>query len=42
MLTGRSTPKSRKMPLKKVMDLFLKERVPDKTVAQYRNEYFND
>ena len=42
MLTGRPTPKSRKMSLKKVFNLFLKERIPDKIIEQYRNEYFND
>jgi hypothetical protein len=42
MLTGRPTPKSRKMSLEKVFNLFLTKQVSDKTIEQYRNEYFNE
>jgi len=41
MLTGRPSPKERKMTFSRILDLFLKERIPDKIVQKYRNEYFN-
>lgn len=41
MLTGRPTPQSRKMPFNKVMHMFLEERISDKEIEKYRNEYFN-
>lgn len=41
MLTGKATPSSRKMPFKRILNLFLKERISDKEVEKYRGEYFN-
>jgi hypothetical protein len=41
MLTGRTTPTSRKMPFKEIMHLFLKGRISDKEIEKYRGEYFN-
>jgi hypothetical protein len=41
MLTGKHTPTSKKMPLGKILDLFLHGNIPDKTMEDYRDEYFN-
>jgi len=41
MLTGRTKPNGRKMSHARVFDLFLNKHIPDKTIATYRNEYFN-
>jgi hypothetical protein len=42
MLTGKFTPSSRKYPLRKIMNMFLKDKIPDGIMEQYRDEYFND
>lgn len=42
MLTGKHTPTSKKMPLGKILDLFLHGNIPDKTMEDYRDEYFNE
>jgi hypothetical protein len=41
MLTGKHTPTSKKMPLGKILELFLHGNIPDKTMEDYRDEYFN-
>jgi hypothetical protein len=41
MLTGQHTPTSKPMSLKQILRLFLRGRIPDKTMEQYRDEYFN-
>ena len=42
MLTGKHTPTSKKMPLGKILELFLHGNIPDKTMEDYRDEYFNE
>jgi hypothetical protein len=41
MLTGKHTPTSKKMHLGKILELFLHGNIPDKTMEDYRDEYFN-
>lgn len=41
MLTGRPTHHGKRMPLEKILHMFLKDRLPDKTMENYRDEYFN-
>lgn len=42
MLTGKHTPTSKRMSLGKILDLFLHGNIPDKTMEDYRDEYFNE
>jgi len=42
MLTGRHTPNGKRMPLRKILALFLEGNIPDKTMENYRDEYFNE
>jgi hypothetical protein len=42
MLTGKFTPSSRKLPFKKVLHIFMRDRIPDKVMEHYRDEYFNN
>lgn len=41
MLTGKHTPNSKKMPLGKILELFLRGHIADETMEDYRDEYFN-
>ena len=41
MLTGRPSQHGRRMSHERILKLFLTERVPDKTMMEYRTEYFN-
>ena len=41
MLTGKHTPTSKSMSLGKILELFLHGNIPDKTMEDYRDEYFN-
>jgi len=41
MLTGRPSQNGRRMSLERILRLFLKERIPDKMMVEYRGEYFN-
>jgi hypothetical protein len=41
MLTGRPSQKGRRMSVERILRLFLKERITDKQMTDYRGEYFN-
>lgn len=41
MLTGKHTLTGKRIPFRKVMRMFLHERIPDKMMEEYRDEYFN-
>jgi hypothetical protein len=41
LLTGKSNHQGRRHSLDSILKLFLKERIPDTLMVQYRNEYFN-
>jgi hypothetical protein len=41
LLTGRPSHRGKRMSLRRILHLLLKERISDKEIEKYRDEYFN-